>query len=359
MLKKVISDESGRTLGWTLIILAIGVLLIPTFLSHTSANLFAARAIEEGLKKQYAADAGVEYALYLLANNDCPDGPFSLPTAVNGKLITVTVENVGNYYAITSAAGGTVIGSDSEYAPAGNLDIYEGALVSEGNITLAKDCTVDGDIRYGGEFYPTLPFTHTNGSAIPGDIEFPPSDEFAQTYKDEAMACGDPCIHDDDMDIPRDSTISLGPKYITGDLKVGRDSVITLTGTIYVEGEDGIDVDDTSEFRGSGNIVAVHDIKLAKLGCFGTDSDAIIMSVNGAIEFKKEVDVKALIYAPEGLITFNKDSSVMGGVVGAEINAKKLELFAYDASFYDGFRLPGYEDARFKLITYDIDLNSE
>ena len=43
MLKRVFSDESGRTLAWTLILLAIGVLLIPTFLSHASTNLLATR----------------------------------------------------------------------------------------------------------------------------------------------------------------------------------------------------------------------------------------------------------------------------------------------------------------------------
>ena len=350
MLKKVISDESGRTLALTLIILGIGVLLIPVFLAHASTNLFASQATEEGLKEQYAADAGVEYALYRLANNDCPDGcdvPFDTPTLANNMPVTVTVESEGVYYKITSTAEDTVIRSYVEYAPGGNLDIFKGALVSSGDITLAKGCTVDGDIRYGGVFDPTPPFTHTNGSAIPGDIEFPPSNEFAQTYKDEAMAGG---TYTGTMTI--DSSCSLGPLYITGDLNVGMNHVVTLGGTIYVEGSIWVQKD--SEFTGSGSIVAVGDIHMQKVTGFGTGSDSVIMSVTGNISFDKEAILEALVYAPNGSIQFDKDSSVTGAVIGAEINAHKLELFAYDASFYDGLKLPGYEEPGFRVRTYNI-----
>jgi hypothetical protein len=225
------------------------------------------------------------------------------------------------------------------------LEIYKGALVSAGDITMGKDCIVDGDIRYGGEFPPPQGLTHY-GEKIPGDIEFPSSDEFAQTYKDEALAGG---THTGDMNV---CSGPLGPKYITGNLNVGADCVVTLGGTIYVEGS--IYVGNEGEFTGSGSIVAVGSITMKKVTGFGTDSDSVIMSVTGGVSFDKAEALEALIYAPNGLIYFNKDSSVIGGVVGAEIYTKKLELFAYDASFYDGFELPGYEDPGFRVRTYNI-----
>jgi len=347
MLKKVISDESGRALALTLIILGIGVLLIPTFLAHASTNLRATRATEEGLKEQYAADAGVEYALYRLANND--DVPFSneqTPTLVNNMPVTVTVESKGVYYKITSIAKDTVIHSYVEYAPGGNLDIYKGALVSSGNIWLKRECTVYGDIRYGGDFTRTPPFTLI-GYEIPGDIEFPPSDEFAKTYKDEALAGG---TYTGTKTI--NSSCSLGPLYITGNLNVGAGCVVTIGGTIYVEGS--IDVDKDSEFRGSGSIVAVGNAYLSKMTDYGTATGDVIMSITGNITFKKEADVEALIYAPDGSITFDKDGNVTGSVVGEYIQADKLNLFAYDASFYDGFPLPGHEEPGFRVRTYNI-----
>ena len=355
MLKKVILDESGRVLVWTLVILGLGSLLIPPLLASISTNLFASRTIEEGLKEQYAADAGVENALWHLAYGGLvlKDGQEeSLPefTINIDKTVIVTVTNEGNnIYKITSTAKDTVIRSYVEYSPGGNLEIYKGALVSAGKITLAQGCTVDGDIRYGSDstFTYQEPFTHTNGSEIPGDIEFPPTDEFAQTYKDEALAGG---TYTGTMTI--DSSCSLGPLYITGDLNVGMNHVVTLGGTIYVEGS--IKVQKDSEFTGSGSIVAVGDIYMQKVTGFGTDSDSVIMSLLGGVSFDKAANLEALIYAPNGLIYFDKDSSVVGGVVGAEIYAKKLELFAYDASFYDGFELPGYEDPGFRVRTYNI-----
>ena len=346
MLKKVVSDESGRILVWTLVILGVGVWLIPPLLASISTNLFASRAIEEGLKEQYAADAGVEYALYRLVNDD--DVPFDnepIPTAVNNMPVTVTVESEGEYYKITSTARDTVICSYVEYSSGGNLDIYKGALVSSGDIWLKKECTVDGDIRYGGAFTSTPPFTHI-GDEIPGAIEFPPSDEFAQRYKDEALVGG---THTGDLNI---CSGPLGPKYITGDLNVGMNCVVTLGGTIYVEGS--ITVQKDSEFTGTGSIVAVGDIIMQKISGFGVDSDSVIMSLTGDITFKKEADVQALIYAPNGSITFDKEATVTGGVVAANISADKLNLFAYDASFYDGFELPGYQEPAFVVRTYNI-----
>jgi hypothetical protein len=354
MLKRVVSDESGRILVWTLVILGVGVWLIPPLLASISTNLFASRTIEEGLKEQYAADAGVEYALYRLVNDD--DVPFDnepIPTAVNNMPVTVTVETVeseGVCYMITSTARDTVICAYVEYSSGGNKDLYKGALVSSGDIDLAKDCTVDGDIRYGGTFDPGSGFTHLSGDEIPGEIEFPPSEEFAQRYKDEALVGG---THEGDMNI---CSQPLGPKYITGDLNVGMNCVVTLEGTIYVDGM--IDVGKDGEFSGVGSIVAEGDIYLAKVSDFGTDGGSVIMSVYGNITFKKDAVVEALIYAPgpapKGQIKFDKEGTVTGGVVGANIQADKLNLFAYDASFYDGFELPGYQDPGFTVKTYNI-----
>lgn len=126
MLKKVISDESGRIIVWTIVALALGALLIPPFMTRISAGFLATRAVEEGLKEQYAADAGVEYALYKIANDDYPEGPFGIPTAMNGMTITVTVEKRGIYRVITSTAGSTVIGSDVEYAAGGQFGDLQG-----------------------------------------------------------------------------------------------------------------------------------------------------------------------------------------------------------------------------------------
>ena len=166
--------------------------------------------------------------------------------------------------------------------------------------------------------------------------------------------------HNGNLIIPQNSETSLGPLYITGDLEVGKDSVITLAGTIYVEGIAGhmpsydIYFSKDCEVSGEGSLVAVGNIYLQKVADYGTTTDTVIMSLTGNITFKKEANVDALIYAPEGSVTFDKEATIHGGVLASYIQADMVQLFQYDPSFYDGFRLPSYIDARFRLLTYDI-----
>jgi hypothetical protein len=102
MLKRIVSDERGRTLAWTLVVLGIGTLLIPPLLTRISTDLVASRTIEEGLKEQYAADSGVEYALYQL-HNGITTGQSSY--SLNNKAVDVIWgEYITNTYKITSKA---------------------------------------------------------------------------------------------------------------------------------------------------------------------------------------------------------------------------------------------------------------
>jgi len=96
-----LSAQEGRALALTLIALAVGCLLIPPFLSYISTNLLASHATEEGMREQYAADAGVEYVAWKLAKDvDFLElamhytitNPLSVDMpAVNGIALTLTV----------------------------------------------------------------------------------------------------------------------------------------------------------------------------------------------------------------------------------------------------------------------------
>lgn len=99
-----LSAQEGRALALTLIALAIGCLLIPPFLSYISTNLIASYVTEEGMKEQYAADAGVEYAVWKLINDrnflelvswSDEEHPVSvdMPTSVNDIELAVSVTN--------------------------------------------------------------------------------------------------------------------------------------------------------------------------------------------------------------------------------------------------------------------------
>ena len=96
-MRKVASDESGRVLVWALFMLGLGVLLLPPFLARINTNLLTARAIEEGMKDLYAADAGVEHAMWRMKyDQDFMDSlaistTVSYTLTINDRPVLVTV----------------------------------------------------------------------------------------------------------------------------------------------------------------------------------------------------------------------------------------------------------------------------
>ena len=74
LLKQLLSNEKGQALPIVLCLLAIGGLTIASSLNYATTNLNAGRIIDEGIKGIYAAEAGVENALWCLENGISPPG---------------------------------------------------------------------------------------------------------------------------------------------------------------------------------------------------------------------------------------------------------------------------------------------
>ena len=357
-------NESGQgVLVIVLILLMLGAVILTPLLVFMSTGLKAGQVYESKLQEFYSADSGVEDALYWLPQlreNGGSYGPYtswvrSEDYEINNREVGVTIGDQGDgIYLITSTAtsedGGSItIESYVESIPGGNLPIFDGALVSKGDISLGKNSTVTGDIYYGGTPPDPDNYVHIDGELIPVEPENFPSQEqdeaFAQTFKEEALLGGTL------PGLTVDSDIELGPKYINGDLYIEGDVTINLTGTIYVEGSITAKKDYT--VTGSGSIVAVGDIYLSKMADYGIEGDSVIMSLTGGITFKKEATIEALIYAPSGTIAFDKDATVIGGVVGADIQADKEGSFTYIPRD-NPIELPGYLPASLEVKTYSI-----
>ena len=373
MMKKLVRDEKGAALILALILLLIGGLISAALLGHMGAGILAGEVHERRTAELYAADAGVEDAIWRIQNGKvslCPGQPIEPPyniSDVNGKNVTVYIEYVGEgTYKITSIAvtdddGGGTAAIDSgtaveAYVEAMTFDLLSGALVSMSNIDFSKDCVVTGDIYYVGEIT-GADYTHTEGDEIKVPLSAFPTQEqneaFAQQFKDEALL-GE--THTGTMTIDTDTT--LDATYITGDLliqKHGNDGVtVTLTGPIYVEGL--VDVDMMSAITGSGSIVAVGDIRLAKLPNYGIEGDSIIMSLEGDIIFKKEATIEALIYAPNGSVIVDKELTVEGSIIAGYIDIKKDAYLTYvsKGSSFDLFPVSIYGS---EIKTYNISQN--
>jgi len=104
---KTIKSESGQALPIVLILLVLGGLLIAPCLSYASTNLNSGRVVEKNIYGLYAADAGIEDALWRLKNDPPAAYPYSyqLPD-VNGLSVTVLTEQVTILYSVLVGSPG-------------------------------------------------------------------------------------------------------------------------------------------------------------------------------------------------------------------------------------------------------------
>jgi hypothetical protein len=113
------NSEKGQVLPLVLIAMAIGALVIPSFLNHTGASLISSRAYGQEIHVQYAADSGAEQAIWNLKYgglggslaNVGDNVSYSLDESVNNLPVTVYVVKTAepNDYSITSSAGDRVL----------------------------------------------------------------------------------------------------------------------------------------------------------------------------------------------------------------------------------------------------------
>jgi len=262
--KRLIRDEKGQTMILALILLVVGGLIMAPLLAYMNTGLIAGGVYERRTDELYAADAGVEDALWQLKqlepDPDIPTTPekppltYTLNSTVNDKTIEVTIDMIsgtqgGGIYKVTStatSAGGsnTTIESYVQTMPL----FWNNAITSTSDITLQPDSEVYGDVMGnltgpGGEPAGTV-YGNTSG---PYDADkWPFSGNFSAIYWPQASnatlphdgCCGGKCT----LDVAVNST--FGPGFHDGnlgDLYIASSSndVITanLTGTVYIKGD--------------------------------------------------------------------------------------------------------------------------
>ena len=93
LLKQMISSEKGQALPVVLALLVLGGLTIAPSLNYAATSLNSARILEEGVSGGYAADAGVEDALWCLENGVSPSQ--QLPENINQMEVAIEIEEKG------------------------------------------------------------------------------------------------------------------------------------------------------------------------------------------------------------------------------------------------------------------------
>jgi len=191
-LRRRIGGEEGKVLVLVLVMLVVGGLVLAPLLGLGSTGLAAGRVYERKASELYAADAGVEDAIWKLQNPDvsqlphqtCADKTWSenytMPE-INGKNVVVTIEYLsGGIFRITSTAsengstttvlsyvqgdyleydtwvsdGGTYTGTitDQTVYGAGDLTVA-GSIEGDAVVYVEGDLEVAGNIENGAYVY--------------------------------------------------------------------------------------------------------------------------------------------------------------------------------------------------------------
>ena len=96
-------DESGKILIMALVLLVVGVLLLTPLLGLMSTGLFAGQVYERKTAELYAADAGIEEALWYIRYRE--QVPTQLDLEVNERLVEVTIHSTSAQAFLTEMLG--------------------------------------------------------------------------------------------------------------------------------------------------------------------------------------------------------------------------------------------------------------
>jgi len=318
-----------------LIMLLVSLLIVTPLLAHMGTGLMAGQVYERRMAELYAADAGVEDAMWKIQHEvdevknldeyTCdPDWSYSYNVSdVNGKSLEVTITFANNMtYRVVSTATGDGSGTEIEaYVTAeSKYGDYSGIM---GNVLTSP-----------GEFYcpnPPTPCTCEELAEIvePGCGEengpesnyidpWPKAAELLEFYGDDVEGLEpygldtidldgvdqwlEPLYRDGELDIQNsdntEATLNLtGTVYITGNTsigKTGKDFTLALNNqTIFVEsnstgdGKQALKIGDRVTLIGPGVIVAIGDIYFSPKGQGGGEENPIfVMSVEGTTQLQ-------------------------------------------------------------------------
>jgi len=186
--KRLIRDEKGRAMVMALILLAVGGLITTPLLAYMSTGLIAGQVYERRTAELYAADAGVEDAVWKIQQGEvpvCPGNPtwsYNI-SDVNDKSVDVTITYVNNLttsvvYKITSIAttdsdSSTTVESYVEIIYGGSFggsSVFDYALTSlGGNIDLGGNSDVESEVELEGDIHANGNIYLSGNAEIDGD----------------------------------------------------------------------------------------------------------------------------------------------------------------------------------------------
>jgi len=327
VVKRIIRDEHGNAMVLTLILLVVGGLILTPLLGLMSTGLLAGQVYEKKTDELYAADAGVEDAIWKINDQveELPGPPcgggdpeswcYSIAD-VNGKSVEVTITYVNNLtYQVESIATGNGSRTEVEAYVTRTIINADYSGISNNVITSPCDYTLQGptevDPPEGEEHGPmrNYPYDWPTPEILSDVYWEDVEDEIPYTFdtldvKDYAPEFG-PLYRDGTLAIKNTGTAGLtvtlnGTIYITGKTLLGatdHNFILDLNGqTIFVEDDTGaapedepcnpgtdyaLEIGGKCTLTGSGCVIAVGGIKFQpNLDCSPTDP-IFVLSILG------------------------------------------------------------------------------
>ena len=309
MLTHLRKNESGQgVLAIVLILLMLGAIILTPLLVFMSTGLKAGGVYESKLQEFYAADAGVEDAIWKI-NNGTSGAAYFLGEEVNDRNVSVTIEDKGGgIYKINSTATSDSTGNTTIECYVLNIagfNFFDSAITSNGTITIKPGNNITGNVTANG----TVNYNKgdINGTINEGaTINWPSKEQLSAWYWDQVKDLA--LYSEDHIDIAtdpiigplyRNGTLDIynggsagenatlnGTVYVTSDLTIGtteHDFTLNLNNqTIYCEGN--IQVGGKCTISGSGCIIAIGDVDFSPNIAAGSENDFVfIMSVEGEV----------------------------------------------------------------------------
>ncbi len=157
VLKTITNEQGQATLGFVLILTLIGMFLLPSLLSFIRTGIKSGQIIEERTLEYYAADSGIEDALWRIKNDKLPDWmrgnwgdatynhePYNylLPIKINNKDVIVTIKPVWVLDDLETPSPGqgrephdslVTVGHVAKESPEGN-GVYQIGIIYDGSV---------------------------------------------------------------------------------------------------------------------------------------------------------------------------------------------------------------------------------
>ena len=387
-MKRLVRDEKGASLVLVLILLLISGLIIGPLLSYMGTGLITGEVYETRTAELYAADAGVEDAIWKIQNNvgqlPCSPGhswSYTI-TDVNGKSMEISIEYLdGGTYKITSIAA-TDDGGGTAAITGTQIDAYVTPVSNNYTGLLDNVITSQNEIDYPP--FPDISYPEGHGPVDYYGGLWPTPDDLAQFYwpdvENETHYDGDTEIDLEGNSCPPGPIYindeennswpsGLGPLYIDGELDIVNTSktpaTLTLTGTVYITGDTQIYGPTSTEpykltldLNGQTIFVASNSSKYAliikKCNIIGP---GVIIAIGG-IDFQPKIGSgmtdPIFIISVDGTTNLQPGGDFYGAVAGSvEVDLQPNTSLNYpEAGFGDGINFPGFGEP--KQLVYSI-----